>query len=166
MHRVAKVAAFLILAAVTIVLGFTYNRYRPVGPELLLNGDFSRGLEGWQISGPSGALAVEPPRTVRLQSDDPGRYVSLTQTVQDPGRFKLLELSGTIRTEAGGAGKQEWPKARLILSGYRLWASAGLCKDPSTSSCRQGPSACGARSLAGSWCPWSWGVPEICCAEP
>ena len=69
-HRGLVVVAFLLLTAVTVVLGVTYSRYRSVGPELLVNGDFSRGLDDWRISGPSGAIAVEQPRTVCLQSAD------------------------------------------------------------------------------------------------
>jgi VanZ family protein len=117
-HRGLVVVAFLLLTAVTVVLGVTYSRYRSVGPELLVNGDFSRGLDDWRISGPSGAIAVEQPRTVRLQSADVEHYVGLTQSIHDAGKYELLELSGTIRTEAVVAGKEGWHKARLILSSF------------------------------------------------
>ena len=117
-HRVLVVVVFLVLSVVTVLVGVTYSRYRSVGPELLVNGDFSRGLEDWRVSGPSGAIAVEPPRTVRLQAADREHYVGLTRPFHDPGRFELLELSGTIRTEAVVAGKEAWHKARLILSSF------------------------------------------------
>lgn len=126
-HRVATVVVFLFLALVTVVLGVSYSRYRSVGPELLVNGDFSRGLDGWRVSGPSGAIALEQPRTVRLQSADQEHYVGLTQSIRDAGRFELLELSGTIRTDAVVAGKEAWHKARLILSSFDqegLWIPA------------------------------------------
>jgi VanZ family protein len=117
-HRVLVVVAFLLLTAVTVTLGVAYSRYRSVGPELLVNGDFSRGLDDWRLSGPPGAIAVEPPRTVRLQAADMEHYVGLTQAIHDARRFALLELSGTIRTEAVVAGMEAWHKARLILSSF------------------------------------------------
>lgn len=116
------VIAFLVLSGGTILLGLGYGRYRPIGPELLVNGDFSRGLDHWRIQGPAAAVTLtrtgEGPPAVRLHSTDPARYTGLVQPIRDPGRFKLLELSGMIRTKAVAAGKESWHKARLILSSF------------------------------------------------
>lgn len=119
-HRILMVAVFLALAAATVLLGVAYSRYRSVGPELLVNGDFSRGLDHWRIQGPPAAVSLtrEEPPTVRLHSADPDRYTGIVQSIRDPGRFKLLELSGMIRTKAVAAGKEAWHKARLILSSF------------------------------------------------
>ncbi len=116
--RALKVALFLALAAATILVGVFYDRYEPVGPEVLLNADFSQGLDGWRLKGPAGAIALEDGGTVRLNANRPNTHVSLTQSIEDPRRFVLVRLSAEMRTEDVTAGQRNWQKARLIMSSF------------------------------------------------
>lgn len=113
-----KIALFLSLATATILVGIFYDRYEPVGPEVLLNADFSRGLDGWKLKGPAGAITLEEAGTVRLLSNRPNTHVSLTQSIDDPRRFVLVRLSAEMKTEDVTAGQRNWQKARLIMSSF------------------------------------------------
>lgn len=117
-HRTLKVVVFLCFATATLLIGISYDRYEPVGPEILINADFSRGLDGWRLKGPSGNIVLEEPGTVRLHTNKPNTHVSLTQSIDDPRRFVLVRLSADMRTEGVVAGQRNWQKARLIMSSF------------------------------------------------
>lgn len=116
--RVLQLAVFVVLTLATVLLGVFYDAYEPVGPELLVNADFRLGFAHWTVAGPSGAVELEEGRTARLHSSDPGGHVSVTQSIPHAGRFKLLRLSGEMRTEGVVRGEKSWQAARLILSSF------------------------------------------------
>ena len=109
---------FALLALITLLYSFLFDPYRPMGPELLDNGDFSQGLAQWQTFEASRTVALLEGATVRLHSENPEGTVSLRQKIFDPVRFGRLRLSGEIRTRGVQGGKRDWQQARLVLAGY------------------------------------------------
>lgn len=87
---------------------------------LLRNGDFERGLEGWQATKPPGGkIAVEPgPRgqCARLSSSDRSASTYLAQTL-DPEliKGKRLRLEASMRAENVALGTYPYSQAKLTL---------------------------------------------------
>jgi hypothetical protein len=117
-HMLIKTAAFLILAIITSVFFNYIGLYIKSGPELIENAGFSDGIDGWHYIGQEGSMAIESSNTVRLHSDDGASSPRIIQIIRNPERFKLLMLSGEIRTEDVRGGISGWHKARLILGSY------------------------------------------------
>jgi hypothetical protein len=65
-----KFIIFFALAGATLWLGIRFERYRPVGIELLNNSSFSENPDLWQMAGPPGSAVVEYPGILHLQSTD------------------------------------------------------------------------------------------------
>ena len=113
-----KYIVFLILALSTLFFILSYEPYQNIGSEVLINPDFNDGLTSWKYSTEQESVLVESHGIVRLRSDNIEKSVSLTQIIPEPSRFKLLRLSGEVRTENVVPGKKGWQRARLILSSH------------------------------------------------
>jgi VanZ family protein len=97
-------------------LGFfkLYDRYEPSGPELLTDPGFSRDFTYWERSG-RGTAQVTAEGVLRLQVDTAGAGVAVRQYLPDPGRYRLLRLSGTLKAQNIHPGSQFWQKGQLAL---------------------------------------------------
>ena len=112
------VPVFVILAIITLLFVKLYDPFVLIGPELLKNPDFSQEFSNWKKSGQLDNIAIEDYGIVKLNSSNPRSYTSITQIIYDPVRYKLLKLSGQIKTKDIKPGKRSWEKAWLFLSSY------------------------------------------------
>ncbi|MBI4825218.1 MAG: VanZ family protein [Nitrospirae bacterium] len=122
-----KTAVFFILAFLTVFIADYIGLYEETGPELLANNDFKEGFAGWKRTGPDGLIVLEDLMTVKLYAAAPQNNLNLFQSIKEPERFRLLKLSGDIKTEAVSAGVREWYRAGLVLAHYDdkgIWISA------------------------------------------
>ncbi len=110
---VAGAGLLLVLMAGTIAFFMLYDRYQVVGPQLLGNPDFNQGLEGWEQAG-RGRVEVQAGGVI-LEVREPGSGVALRQTLSEPGRFRLLRLSGELEARAIHPGPRFWQQGRLVL---------------------------------------------------
>jgi len=101
---------------VNLLFFLTFERYRPVGEELLQNGDFSRGLQGWIVEGErkglsfdNGTLSIDHPRNASTTLSQCWPMVRLPQP---------LLLSAESRSFAVVHGAKPWHQARIDLVGY------------------------------------------------
>lgn len=117
-HLPLKFIVFVALLSATFGFAFQYDRYFAVGPELLLDPDFTEGFASWEYSGPDGSVVIEESGWIRLSSNDPAKFVSLTQVVRGVAQAPLLRFSGEVRTEGVRQGEKGWHAARLILSSH------------------------------------------------
>lgn len=122
-----KTAVFLLLAFLTVFIADYVGLYEEIGPELLSNNDFKEGFADWRRIGSDYLSLFEDPVSVKMYSAVPENKISLFQSIGDPGRFRLLKLSGDIKTEAVSSGDKEWYRAGLLLAHYDdkgVWISA------------------------------------------
>ncbi|MDO8282090.1 MAG: VanZ family protein [Thermodesulfovibrionia bacterium] len=122
-----KSVLFLILAFLTVFIADYIGLYEEVGPELLANNDFKEGFAHWKRTGPDDLIVLEDPPAAKLYSKTPQNNISFFQGIDEPGRFRLLKLSGDLKTEAVSAGSREWYRAGLVLAHFdakREWISA------------------------------------------
>lgn len=115
--RLYKFHVFALLALTTLLFSY-FEAYLPVGPELLQNADFELGLKNWQRGPAKEAAVLLGGGKVLLLSTDSSKFIHITQKISDPQKYRLLRLSGEIRTRQVKAGKKDWQKARLILSSH------------------------------------------------
>lgn len=108
------VVVLLALMAGTIAFFVLFDRYQAVGPQLLVNPDFSRGLEGWALTG-RGRAELQSGGGVILEVREPGAGVALRQSLPEPGRLRLLRLSGELEARAIDPGPRFWQRGRLVL---------------------------------------------------
>lgn len=122
-----KTALFILLALLTIIISDYIGLYEETGPELLLNNDFKEGFAYWKRTGPDYLSVLEDPPAIKLYSAAPQNNISIFQRIDGPARFRLLKLSGDMKTEAVSTGIKEWYRAGLILAHYDdkdVWISA------------------------------------------
>lgn len=115
MH-VNKIFVVVVLLLATVALFRGVQRYEPVGPELLGNGDFKAGLEGWSVRGDETAVRTDQ-GTLAVENSDPSRSVVVRQTIPAPSNQRTWLLSAEISTENVVPGVKSWHTARLILVG-------------------------------------------------
>lgn len=106
----------LVYCLVNLLFFLTLERYRPVGEELLQNGDFSHGFQGWMVDGErqglsfdNGTLSIDHPRTASTILSQCWPMARLPQP---------LLLSAESRGFAVVHGAKPWHEARIDLVGY------------------------------------------------
>ncbi|MHB8473027.1 MAG: VanZ family protein [Gammaproteobacteria bacterium] len=109
-----KILVLVVLCVSTILFFNCYNRYNVVGIELLANADFHQGLSHWAAAA-TGPSISEKGGMVALSAASPSESVSLSQTISNSRRFKLLRLSCTIKTQNVVGGDEYWKAARIAL---------------------------------------------------
>ena len=118
-------AVIMALILVT-VLHFSYAPRYEVDPiELIANGDFRNGLEGWKQPS-NGGNRIEESGVVILENSDPSRNVFLRQYLPVSNASLLVKLTGEVWTDGIVEGESDWHKARLSLvakdkTGEMLW---------------------------------------------
>ncbi|HET6519634.1 MAG TPA: hypothetical protein VFG47_07405 [Geminicoccaceae bacterium] len=120
-----RTLALVTLLLATLALFTAAPRYHAVGDDLLRNGTFADGLEGWSAT-PGVTLEARAP-VVILTNPDRGEMVGLQQTLDLPGERPLsLRLSAEVAIERVIPGPERWDTARLLLvpidaEGHHLW---------------------------------------------
>jgi len=112
------VPIFVVLAIITLLFVKWYDPFVLIGPELLKNPDFSQKFYNWKKSSQLDNITIDDYGVVKLNSSNPRSYTGITQTIDDPVRYKFLKLSGQIKTKDIKPGKRSWEKAWLFLSSY------------------------------------------------
>lgn len=117
----------LIVALSLLTVGFFefFPRFEPSGPELLRNGDFISGLEGWTARGGENTARTSF-GTLTVENRDPSRSVDVRQVIPLAQHQGTWLLSARISTENVIPGAKSWHTARVILvgrtaAGKSLW---------------------------------------------
>ena len=106
----------LIYCLVNLLFFLNLERYRPVGEELLRNGDFSGGVQGWMVDGARQGLSFD---NGTLSIDHPqSASTTLSQCWPMSRLPQLLLLSAESRSLAVVHGAKPWHQARIDLVGY------------------------------------------------
>jgi VanZ family protein len=100
----------------TIAFFTLYERYQTVGSELLTDPQFTQGFNHWDKSGRG--IAKLAANTLLLQVDKPGAGVAVRQSLPDPGQYRLLRLSGKLKSQNIHPGSRFWQKGRLVLVSF------------------------------------------------
>lgn len=90
--------------------------YRIAGDELLANGDFSRGLEAWEVSGDRESVSLSD--GLLTLTHLAVTSTTLAQCWQALGLPQSLLLSAEARTDGVKRGEKSWHTARIDLVGY------------------------------------------------
>jgi len=122
-HWQAFAAAAL---AIGTLLSFTqYDGYRPLGGNLLANGDFSGGLDAWRWRGTSDTAGVtvkrdgeDAPAYVEIHNSDIAHSANLWQVVAEPGRFDHVSVEFDLLLKDVVAGRKSEHQARIVLASY------------------------------------------------
>lgn len=104
------------LLAGTVGFFTAYERYEPIGPELLVDPTFGQGLVHWTVSGRGAAHVADD--VVILQAARPSADVAVRQTIAEPGRYRLLRLEGMLEARSIRPGAQFFHKGRLALVSF------------------------------------------------
>ncbi len=110
----ARIAAMLLLSAMTLALFAWDGRFQPVGSGLLTNLDFAQGGRGWTGTGGI-ALFPQLGPAVALSALPQRGPVYLSQDVPEPRRFEFLRLSAEVRLEGIVARGEAWQRAGITL---------------------------------------------------
>jgi len=122
-----RAAPIFLLVMLTIGLFEFVPRYEISGPDLLKNGGFEDGLEGWVIVGVEDAIEASSGVAI-LKSRDSTQPIAIQQRVTvEPGMVKL-QLNVEIFTNNISQGIKSWHLARVYLIGFTakgeiLWNS-------------------------------------------
>lgn len=102
-----------VLAIITVGFFTFFERYEPIGRELLLDPGFGEGLTYWTQSGRGVVRLVDG--AVVLQADAPSADVAIRQTLFNAHRYRLLRLAGELRATNIRSGERFFHKGRLAL---------------------------------------------------
>lgn len=81
---------------------------------LLVNGDFEKGLEGWSAwGGKPDTVVVRGGKASCIASSAENAWSGVSQIVALPSGTRRLALSGWIQAESVKAGPEDWNKGRL-----------------------------------------------------
>jgi len=82
---------------------------------LVANGDFETGLEGWRVWGGTASASAHAGRASCEAVSASDAWVGLDQVVALPAGARSLTLSGWIQAEGVRQGPEDWNKGRLGL---------------------------------------------------
>ncbi len=102
-----------LLVAITVTLFETNPRYEVISEEMLANGDFSNGLDGWQTT--VGADVVVAGGSLKLSSHTMDARVQVWQSFPAPEPGGQYLIRGELRVESLSPGIRSWEKARLMI---------------------------------------------------
>ena len=110
----ARIAAALLLSALTLALFAWDGRFEPIDRDIIRNLDFSRGSEGWWATpGVTLAPALGPAAIVTTRPQRPLAY--LASDVPDPRRFEFFRLQADVKLEDIVPRALEWQRAGILL---------------------------------------------------
>ncbi len=105
-----------LLVGVTLAFFTLYDRYLPVGPELLVDPGFDEGLSQWEVSG-RGHAEIQGEEVV-LKVKEKGSGVVIRQYLRNPGRYRILRLTAQLRAAKISPGTRPWHRGRLVLASF------------------------------------------------
>lgn len=82
---------------------------------LLLNGDFEKGMEGWTVWGAKTDTLAHAGKGACLASSTENAWSGASQVVAIPVGTRSVVLSGWIQSEGVRPGPEDWNKGRLWL---------------------------------------------------
>lgn len=114
----AAIYPYVVLAYCLINIGFFLSvpPHTRVGPELLTNGDFSQGLQGWKLDGRREHVSLEA-GVLTLAHPERDSTV-LSQCWDAPALPASLLLSAEGRSRGVVRGERPWHESRIDLVGY------------------------------------------------
>lgn len=113
----SRLVILIVLLGATISFFQLYERYEPVGPELLMDRNFRHGFTHWSRSG-RGVAEIKGDKTVVLRASEPSADVAVRQSLANPERYSLLRLSGELKAEDIHPGDRFWHRGRLVLASF------------------------------------------------
>ncbi|MCF6186976.1 MAG: VanZ family protein [Desulfobulbaceae bacterium] len=116
-----KIFLFVVLCVLTACSIVLIDRYEDVGDQLLLNPDFTDGLQSWQVKQRSFSEVIVKGNTVRIRSDSIKGNVQIWQEVPTVLNGAKLRLKATLKTEGVSGDGKSWSKARLLLIQPHQW---------------------------------------------
>lgn len=114
----SRIILFLLFCICTICSVFFIEQHQTVGPQLLLNADFSEGLSHWESNVPSSGEITALNNELHIKSSDAGKSAVVFQKLPNDLNGKKLHLRAKLATKNVTGGKKEWHKARLLLVQY------------------------------------------------
>ena len=115
----------LVLMAATLALFALTERYQLVTAQVLRNGDFSAGLEGWQVTNGKKQIELEQ-GILRIRATHGGETPGIRQQIKRAAGMERLRLSAWVRHSDVTIGLRPWNAMRLLLvqknaQGDALW---------------------------------------------
>lgn len=117
-NHARKIVFFLLLCLGTILTYYNVDKYIESREQLLTNADFTDGLRGWQVDGPSSASVKVNSQFVLLQANEAQSSVRLSQRLDPIKLGQRVILRGTIKTAGIQGGQRAWEKGRVLLLQY------------------------------------------------
>jgi len=109
---------------------------------LLANGDFEAGLDGWRVWGATTSANTHAGKGSSEARAAENAWVGLDQVVVLPATAKTLTLSGWIQADGVRQGPEDWNKGRLgldfldardsVVGGWQLVAGQARGRTPWT----------------------------------
>lgn len=109
---------------------------------LLTNGDFEAGLDGWRVWGATASASVHAGKGACEARAAEDAWVGIDQVVVLPPSAKTLTLSGWILADGVRQGPEDWNKGRLgldfldardsVVGGWQLVAGQARGRTPWT----------------------------------
>lgn len=85
------------------------------GSPSLVNGDFEKGLDGWQVWGGAATSAAHGGKgAVTIVNKTPA-WSGVDQVVDIPAGTKSVKISGWLKADSVAQGKEKWEQARISL---------------------------------------------------
>lgn len=121
MAGLSKPELIRVLVVVLLAIGTTaffnlYERYEPVGKELLVDPNFGEGFSRWLQSGRGVAEIIDG--EVVLRATAPAADVAVRQTIKNPSRFRQLRLSAELEATDIRPGPRFWQRGYLALVSF------------------------------------------------
>ncbi|MCB1755695.1 MAG: VanZ family protein [Gammaproteobacteria bacterium] len=108
---IASIAALCLITLLTLT---AYPKYKIIGPELLVNHDFSEQFTGWEKQGdPDNFRSTED--FIELSQDAAWQNTQLIQRLTPSGAPSSYLLSGELAVEGLIAGEKPWQRGGLLL---------------------------------------------------
>lgn len=124
-RRQIRALVVLALVAATLTLFSLTERYQVRQPQVLSNGDFSQGFDGWRTNGQGAQLRLDQ-GVLRIEATEPGHSPGVRQTIMRDPEAKRVRLSAWVRHAGIATGLRIWNGMRILLvqkdaSGTSLW---------------------------------------------
>lgn len=118
---------FFLIVILSVFISLFYQIYQPVGPQLIVNSEFSRGFTDWRLSGDGVSLPEEG--LVRI-SNQGEQSVTVSQMIELPADINDLVLMGHARSDSIVIGDKPWNSGRVVLVSYAMGSIKPLYSRP------------------------------------
>lgn len=119
-----KISMLILMSCCSILFFNGYERYQLVGPELIENADFSKGLAHWQHTGNVSIFALNNEMIAKLETTVPIESAFISQFIRPSGHTRLVKLGCEIKTEDIINGDTSWKTARIVLVSFNAAGEA------------------------------------------